>query len=497
MKEQFESAEEFLNEAPRPLRRTPRAEEPYPVEALGPLLGEAALAIEDKIQVPLAMAAQSVLAAATLAVQAHADIELTFGQTRPLCGFYMAIGQSGERKSSADDEALQPIRKREAHLADQYSFDLKNFSLANEAYEQAKNNYKKKSAKNTNAKELLSGLSALGEPPAPPLYPMLTVPEPTYEGLCKYLQHGQPSMGIFSAEGGQFIGGHGMNKDNIVKTAAGLCGLWDGGNIKRMRSLDGAVELRGKRVSLYLMAQPDIANIMLADELLKSQGLLSRLLIVSPDTRIGTRLQKSLNQKTGVRLSAYQQKLQSILAIPLPLKDRAVNELLPRKLEMSKEAKEQWRSFADSVESKMAKGNEWEHIRAFANKIPEHAARLAAVLSLVDNVSASELTAHYMERGIKLAEYYGDEALRLHEAGITDPILAKAEKTLEWLKDKWEENLISLPDLYQNLSIIGDQSTAKAVVRVLENHGHLIRQEKGGIVRGERRREVWMIIKQF
>jgi hypothetical protein len=37
---------------------------------------------------------------------------------------------------------------------------------------------------------------------------------------------GQPSLGLFSAEGGQFIGGHGMNEDNKLKTAAGLSCAW-------------------------------------------------------------------------------------------------------------------------------------------------------------------------------------------------------------------------------------------------------------------------------
>src|SRR4051812_39186499 len=44
----------------------------YPVQALGPVLGQAASAIASKVQVPLAMAAQSVLATASLAAQPHA-----------------------------------------------------------------------------------------------------------------------------------------------------------------------------------------------------------------------------------------------------------------------------------------------------------------------------------------------------------------------------------------------------------------------------------------
>jgi hypothetical protein len=54
--------------------------EPYPAEALGPILSSAATAIAHKIQVPAALAAQSVLAVAALVAQAHADVRLPLGR---------------------------------------------------------------------------------------------------------------------------------------------------------------------------------------------------------------------------------------------------------------------------------------------------------------------------------------------------------------------------------------------------------------------------------
>ena len=43
--------------------------------------------------------------------------------------------------------------------------------------------------------------------------------EPTFEGLCRSLAEGQPSIGIFAAEGGLFIGGYGM-ANATLRTAA-------------------------------------------------------------------------------------------------------------------------------------------------------------------------------------------------------------------------------------------------------------------------------------
>src|SRR5262249_12606604 len=132
-------------------------------------------------------------------------------------------------------------------------------------------------------------LDRSGLPPRVPLTPILTCPEPTYEGLVKHLVSGQPSIGIFSAEGGQFIGGHGMTDDARLRTAAGLSCIWDGETIRRVRAADGATILPGRRVALHLMAQPDIAAVMLSDPLLLNQGLLSRCLVTAPTSNAGTR----------------------------------------------------------------------------------------------------------------------------------------------------------------------------------------------------------------
>src|ERR1700730_13901592 len=136
-----------------------------------------------------------------------------------------------------------------------------------------------------NRATIKAALDALGPAPAAPLEPVMTCPEPTFEGLCKLFAVGQPSLGIFATEGGQFVGGHGMSDDAKLRTAAGLSKLWDDGETRRVRSGDGAtrrvrpeadaVTVPGRRLAVHLMAQPDAAGIMLNDRLLADQGLLS------------------------------------------------------------------------------------------------------------------------------------------------------------------------------------------------------------------------------
>lgn len=60
---------------PTPLIRPTPPPAPYPMDALGPILAPAARAIAEIVQVPDALAANSVLAAAALAAQPHADVQ--------------------------------------------------------------------------------------------------------------------------------------------------------------------------------------------------------------------------------------------------------------------------------------------------------------------------------------------------------------------------------------------------------------------------------------
>ena len=76
----------------------------------------------------------------------------------------------------------------------------------------------------------------------------MTCEEPTYEGLVKALDTGWPSMGIFSDEGGRFLGGHGMNSENQLKTISGLSKMWDGKAITRTRAGDGSHKIYGRRL---------------------------------------------------------------------------------------------------------------------------------------------------------------------------------------------------------------------------------------------------------
>jgi hypothetical protein len=314
-------------EPPRLLMRESPPADPFPIDALGDALVPAARAIHDRVQAPLAICGQSVLAAASLAVQAHADVELPTGQRRPLTCYFLTIAATGERKTATDNEALRPVQMREAKLRDAHDGKRQEFENDKLAWDKARE-AAIKAAKGDRAL-IKADLDLHGPPPLPPPPPLLTCPEPTWEGVTKLLADGWPSLGIFTAEGGQFIGGHGMSDDAKLRTAAGLSCTWDGEPIKRVRAADGVTVLPGRRLAVHLMAQPDVAAVMLNDPLLSGQGLLSRMLVTAPGTSSGKRMWREPSSTTESALKKYVEHLLNILERPLPLAAGSTNTLEP------------------------------------------------------------------------------------------------------------------------------------------------------------------------
>jgi hypothetical protein len=474
-------------EPPRPLMREMPPANPFPVEALGGLTA-AARAIHERTQAPLATCGQSVLAAATLAVQGLADVELPTRQVRPVSCFFVTIAATGERKTSVDSEALRPIRRQEADLREAYAEDLPGHQNDVLAWEKAREASMKKLGRDRAA--IKAALDELGARPTAPWLPVLAIAEPTYEGLCKLFATSRPSLGVFSSEGGQFIGGHGMADDAKLRTAAGLSCLWDGEAIKRVRA-DGTTILPDRRLSMHLMAQPDVAGAWLSDPLLADQGLLSRVLVTAPDSTAGTRLWKEWTGNGA--LTEYDRRIFSAVRTPLPL-DLAGGGVRPRALTLSAAARRAWIDFHDWTESRVRPGAEFDAIRGLANKLPEHAARLAAVLTMAADCDAGTIDAEAMDCGATLARHYAAEALRLFQGNVEDPALRLAKQTLAWLKGRGEP-VFYLPELYRlGPAAIREKATAAKVVGILADHGYLEPVPGGAEIGGKWRRDVWRVV---
>jgi hypothetical protein len=247
---------------------------------------------------------------------------------------------------------------------------------------------------------------------------------------------------------------------------------------------------------MHLMAQPDVASMWLGDRLLADQGLLSRVLPSAPDATSGKRMWRSPLPGWDDAIKRYGAHLLDIFERPLPLVPNTRNQLAPRPLPLSPGAQRLWTDFHDHVERRLGPGGELDPVRGLANKLPEHAARIAGVLTLVHDIEAGEIAEEEIKAGFEFAEHYAVEALRLHGGSQVRSDIRLAQRLLDWLLHTWTEPNISLPDIYQrSLNAIGDKATAKRLVGILEDHGWLDPISKGAVVAGQHRRDAWLIVR--
>jgi hypothetical protein len=473
---------------PNPLRRPLPPAEPYPIDALGSILAPMARCLCTVVQAPDALCGQAVLAAAALAVQAHGMLAMD-GRKYPLSAFFVTVAESGERKTTADNYALWPHMQWERQQVEQFSRMRDTYANAREAYQRARDEALR-SAEGRSAKQ--QALAELGPPPSVPLEPIFLTADPTYEGLVKLLAVGLPSVGLFSNEGGRFIGGNALNADNQLKTAAGLSDLWDGKPIDRVRAGDGAVKPYGRRVSMHLMLQPKVARLFLGSPQLFDQGLLSRCLVAQPESTIGTRTYKAFDVTLDPDVQKYNNHVKTILEHAWPLNPDSENELDPPLITVSAESKRLWVQFHDHVEVQMRPEGPLAPIRGFASKTAEHALRLATVLTLVDALDTREIPKVCMEAGIALAQFYLKEALRLFHTAETPLDLEQAEMLLGWIHQHALKH-VYLRQVYQyGPHTVRDAATAKRVIGILADHGWLTKVP-GMVIDNAYRKDVWEV----
>jgi hypothetical protein len=478
-------------EPKRPLFRTLPNPEPFPLQALCELR-EAAEAICTLTQAPEAMCAQSVLAAATLAAQPHVNVVLPSG-TRPLTEYFLTVAESGERKSTVDRLALRSVHEMEEHLRTNADAVRAAFTADKTAWEAARDEARKLAKKGGRA-AVREALRNLGAEPRPPASPMLLIADLTPEALVLHLAEGRPWGGVFTAEGGLLVGGAAFSDDARMRTGALLNALWDGDAIRRRRVTTGQAFLPGRRCALHVMLQPVAADRFLADDMLKGLGLLARMLVSAPQSTAGTRMWREPSEAARQAYEDYCRRLRQLLDLPVQLDGEA---LAPAEMVLTPDARTMWVAFHDHAEAQLGEGGVYRCVRGFGAKLAEHAGRLAAVLAFYKHGGMGrprEVDAEHMAGGIKLARYYAGEMLRLSGAAAVATELRIAQSVLDWLKER-QHRSFHLTQLYQfGPAAVRTAATARTIVVILVDHGHIRPLPRGTVVDGAPRNAVWELV---
>jgi hypothetical protein len=442
-----------------------------PLDAFPGPMKEAIEALAERHEAHPTLCAQSVLAAANLAVHARVNVRRLDNSVCPTSVFLVTLAESGERKSSVDATLMRPLTALEEHDQRTYDNDRFDHDVEKAVYEKLQETAKKEK----DASKMREILQTLRDQPEPPLWRTRKTADFTIEGLGKVLQYGMGHIAIFSSEGGSLIGGHAFSEEAKLRTATALVQLWDGQAMTRIR-VGEQVRLAHRRTTMSLMVQPRIADRFLMDEVLLEQGFINRLLVAHPPSLAGFREYPESSPFLARPIIEFQRRLTAHLELAPAIREGTRNELNPSLVDLAPAARGRIREFQRAMEPRLRQHSEFAHIRGYANRLSEQAVRLAATLQAFMEPDTREVTEVYAGHAIKLAEYFGHEMARLQNMAAAARGLRHARETLSFLlgrRASGDGSTFKVRLLCQKGPRPRDEASVRATLEVLAAYGHV------------------------
>ncbi len=421
----------------------------YPIEALPAAVRCAVQEVAGFVKAPIPLIATSALAALSLAIQAHTDVQRADKLHGPCGLFLLAIADSGERKSTCDGFFTKAIRDYEAEQNEAAKPLVMAYKSDLEIWE----------AQRSGLKEKIKALTKEGKPsnvqvkelhnldknkPIEPRVPRLIYGDATPEALQYALATQWPSGGVISSEAGSVFGSHGMGKESVMRNLAALNQLWDGTELKTERRSTESFTVRGARLTMALQVQEATIRAFFASTngLARGTGFLARFLVSWPQSTQGTR-HFTEAPANWPALATFNSRLTLILNRSAPIDENGA--LTPAMLQLSPEAKSHWVAFHNAIESELKTGGELYDVRDVASKTADNAARLAGLFHIfTGNVGPIDVEA--MESGGQIAAWHLSEARRFLGELAMPLELANPARLESWMLDYCKrENTDSVP----------------------------------------------------
>lgn len=246
------------------------------------------------------------------------------------------------------------------------------------------------------------------------------------------------------------------------------------------------------------MAQPRLAELLLADEGLKDQGLLSRMLLAWPPSNIGARTipgdGRPDHSAQQAILAGFHRRIIELMETGLP--EGPPETLRLGRLALSPDARALLVAFHNHVEPLQRRGAAFQSIRGFASKAVEQAARIAGIFQLFEDRAAPEVSGETMAQAIDLMDWYLAEAKRLLEVSAVPEPLCKAEKLRAWLVSHWGEQRVDVRTVVRRgPCAICDAEVARQAIGVLTDFNWLVREQGTHVVDGARSRTCWRVVR--
>ncbi|HEU4406245.1 MAG TPA: YfjI family protein [Polyangiaceae bacterium] len=341
-------------------------------------------------ETPPDLAGVLALAACSAAVAGKARVRVRADHVEPLNLMLVAAMPPGERKSAVFASALAPVEAHEKALAESMRPTFAKAAAEREAFEGTIADLRKQLRKapvdqKADLESELAETIRKRDEARPPVAPRLLASDATPEKIAQLLAEQGGRLCVAEAEGTVFE----VMAGRYSKTGASNLEVFLKGHAGDTLRVDRlgreALFVARPALTMALAIQPDVLRSAAGRREFRARGMLARLLVALPASRVGTRTGDTPAVPPEVR-RAYEATVRALLSIRVPPE----GEPTPL-VELTERARQVWQAFSREVERMLAPGGELAEMRDWGGKLPGAVARIAAVLHFAGRAGTREV----------------------------------------------------------------------------------------------------------
>jgi replicative DNA helicase len=408
---------------------------PFPLEALGDKLAEFVRAISVETQTPPDLAALAALAVLSAAALGSAVVDCGTWEEE-LSLYIMVAMPSGDRKSAVLRSVIAPLRQLERETRDESSERVRSQRSRRKTLQAREQRTVRKIGEvdaieervilENELEEIAADLERLGEP----VTPRLLADDATPEALGGLLAV-HPRLAILAAEAPILDNVMGRYSDSAGAANLHLiCKAYTGEEARVDRRGRDPEQLDRPLLTILLATQPHVLQRLIEHPTARAQGLVGRFAYSVPESRLGNRLidPPGVPPQLHSSWSRIVRNVYSTGALTKPTKPEnsvasedhgVVTELTKPgsvssvsvalrgvlSISLSPSASARLSTLRAEQEPRLAKEMELRPIADWISRHAGRAARIAALLHLIDHSPETPISDDTMRRALLIAEY--------------------------------------------------------------------------------------------
>ncbi|QKW41716.1 YfjI family protein [Streptomyces microflavus] len=409
---------------------------PFPAELLGKELSKVVMAVTDQVQVAPDIPAMISLAAVSAAVGGRVQVRIRAGWTESSSLWTATVAGAGERKSAAEgpfSDTLRTVeRELQANAIPEIEEAEQEVKIAQARLEEAEKAAIKAKPDNRllmmdQAKKAKRDLQQLGPVPSPP---RILFGDITPAAMAQKASQQGGRMAVIHSEGTLIKQMGGLYNSGASDTGFAL-DAYDGKAMPVDRIGRDTIQMDSAHLAIGLLVQPIILEQLgrKKDDEMLHNGFVQRFLYGFPASRLGYQDPRGSKAIPDELLEDLHERLSALV-------DQLWKNPMVRVVTFTEQASEDMYVFQEQMQEHLRRGGKLHQIASWASKLPGKLARVAALVTLYEDPSATHVTSERLADALALAPYFITHArLCLDLMGANkDAKLTPARDVLDWLR---------------------------------------------------------------